>query len=231
MQQNLNPYNPNTFGEYFTKTDLYARLKQDFDICRFGQDHTTIRDNMTPRQFAAQRQFSVIPFYYLKFLTDQNPTEIYDLGCGWNIFKKYIPNIIGVGEEPLTSNRYYGDLSGKVDNDFLKAYQNYFESVFAINSLHYRPLSQIRKIVLDFISMIAPDGHGFLALNLMRMLERDVEKFKNYTTSELENFVRTELGFVNAEYLVFDLDFDDHDAGGLDNTMDGNIRLVCRKIT
>jgi len=230
MQQNLNPYDPSTFKEYFIKTDSYAKIKQYY-ICKFGEDHMTIRCNMTPRQFLAQGQFSVIPFYYLKFLTDQNPTEIYDLGCGWNIFKKYIPNIIGIGEEPLDSGRYYGDIPGKVDDYYVSQHQDYFESVFSINALHFHPLSQIKKIVLDFISMIAPGGHGFLALNLMRMLERDVEKFKNYTTPELENFVRTELGFVNAEYLVFDLDFDDQHAGGLDNTIDGNIRLVCRKIT
>jgi hypothetical protein len=230
MQQNLNAYDPNVFEEYFTKTDLYARLKQDFDICRFGRDHLKIRDNMTARQFVTQRQFSVIPFYYLKFLTDQNPTEIYDLGCGWNIFKRYIPNIIGIGEESLDSGRFYGDMSGKVDNDFLATHQNYFESVFAINSLHFHPLSTIRKIVLDFISMIAPNGHGFLTLNLMRMFERDLEKFQKYTKIELENFVRAELSFVNAEYLVFDVDFDDPE-WGMDNGMDGNIRLVCRKIT
>jgi len=230
MQQNLNAYNPSRFEEYFTTTDLYTKLKQDFDICRFGRDHNIIRRNMTPRQFVTQRQFSVIPFYYLKFLTDQNPTEIYDLGCGWNIFKKYIPNIIGVGEESLDSGRYYGDVPGKVDNDFLQSHQNYFESVFAINSLHFQPLSQIRKIVLDFISMIAPNGHGFLTLNLIRMLEKDFEKFKNYTIPELENFVRTELSFINAEYLVFDVDLDDPEYG-IDNGMDGNIRLVCRKIT
>ena len=229
MQQNINQYLPENFKKDFVNTDLYKTLQEDYEILIFGNDHLELRQGRTPRQFAACRQFSVVPFYYLKFLIDQNPSVIYDLGCGWNIFKKYIPNIIGIGEEPIDSNLYFGDLPGRVDNYYVSQHQNYFNSVFSINSLHFHPLSKIRKIVLDFISMLAPGGYGFLTLNLTRMVERDHVKFGNCTVEDLENYIRIELSNVPAEYTVFDLNFNDP-MYKLDNPMDGNIRLICHKI-
>ena len=76
--------------------------------------------------------------------------------------------------------------------------------------------------------MIAPGGHGFLAINLARMLERDTVQFKNYTAEQLEEYVRTQLSDIPAEYKVFDLNFNNHGYQP-DNAMDGNIRLICHK--
>ena len=228
MQQNVNQYNSEDFKQFFVKTDLYSKLQEDYEILTFDSNRSKLRNGRTPRQFAACRIFSVVPFYYLKFLTDQTTSVVYDLGCGWNIFKKYIPNIVGIGEEPVDSDLYFGDIPGRVDDQYVREHQEYFDSVFSINSLHFHPLSQIRKVVLDFVSMIAPGGYGFLTINLLMMLERDFAKFKNYTVEQFEEYVRTQLSDIPAEYKVFDLDFNNPEYK-LDNPMDGNIRLVCHK--
>jgi hypothetical protein len=117
---------------------------------------------MTARQWMAYGNFPVTAFYYLEFLTNQNPSVIYDLGCGWNIFKKYIPNIIGIGEEDPKSQYYFADIHGRVDPNYVEQHQNYFESVFSICALHFRPLRELRQIALEFISMMKPDSYGFL---------------------------------------------------------------------
>jgi hypothetical protein len=62
------------------------------------------------------------------------------------------------------------------------------------------------------------------------MLERDAVKFKDYTVEQLEEYVRTQLSDIPAEYKVFDLDFNNPEYH-LDGGMDGNIRLVCYKTT
>lgn len=231
MQPNKNQYNAKEFQQIFTGTDLHTKLQQDFEILLFGgETKQEIRDDRTPRHLDACRKFSVVPFYYLKFLTDQNPASIYDLGCGWNIFKKYIPNIIGVSADVVGSKHYHGDVHGYVDQNYVQAHKEYFDSVFSINALHFVPLSNMRRVVMDFISMIAPGGHGFLTLNLARMLERDNVKFANYTVEDFDNYVRTELNDLPVNLTVFDVNLTNPDYN-LDNFMDGNIRLVCHKTT
>jgi hypothetical protein len=210
MQLDINKYNQIEFEEEFKKSDLYQILKQDFDI--LGFDYHYINDTgITFRQLAGDQnrktKFSVIPFYYLKFLTDANPSKIYDLGCGWNIFKKYIPNIIGIEAENI-QNIFSEDIRDIVDDDYIKNHQNYFESVFSINSLHFYPISKIRQRVLDFASMIKDNGCGFLSLNCLSMVEADDEKFQflmrlinlqayllkiEHNVDYLEQYIRTEL--------------------------------------
>ena len=183
----------------------------------------------TARQFYGGRPnyetvFSVVPFYYINFLLDQNPETIYDIGCGWNIFKKYIPNIIGIGAEDPASSIFYGDIHDFVDDEFIQGHKDYFESVFAINSLHNHPLSSFSKIVQDFYSMVKPNGRGFLALNFQRMIERD-PRFVNADPASAELFCRTELAKLSEiNFLVVDIC-----STPIDNYMDGNIRLVMEK--
>jgi hypothetical protein len=223
MKPNINPYNQEAFSKKFVETELYQQLVKDYDNVRFEK---FFKDWRTPRQTHALRQFTAVPFYYLEFLTQQNPAVIYDLGCGWNIFKKYIPNIIGVGAEHPDSGFYYADIHDYVDDVYIAGHQNFFESVFSINALHFVPLSRLQQRVLDFYSMIKSNGSGFLALNLARMLERDVQKFNNFGPLELDQYVRDQLYDLDINYKVFDVEFTNNK---LDEFMDGNIRLVIEK--
>jgi hypothetical protein len=225
-QTNINPYDPVEFEQVFVNTTIYKELVKDFDIVSF--DNYFSAYEMTPRQFIGdcthKTIFSAVPFYYLEFLTNQQPDTIYDLGCGWNVFKRYISNIVGVGAEPADSPYYYADLQDSVDADYVKGHQSYFKSVFSINALHYHPLSDIRRVVTEFVSMLAPGGTGFLALNLQRMYERDQVKFQNFSSQDLDEYIRTELSDVDWEYKVFDVDVSVPEA-----SLDGNIRMVCQR--
>ena len=229
MIKNINEYEQSKFEPQFKKTKLYRILEKDFDCVAFSKQwnypKTGIGD--TPRKIYSDQSkslFSAVPFYYLEFLTRKNPKTIYDLGCGWNIFKKYIPNIIGIGAEDPNSDSFYGDIHDYVDDDFISNHQNYFESVFSINSLHFVPLSNLQKTVGDFYSMLQPDGVGWLALHIQRMIERDADNFHDKDRSYLDRYVRRELSDLNIDYLVFDLDL-----AIVDEFMDGNIRLVMQK--
>lgn len=225
MQADINKYDQNKFQEHFLKNPIYQQLSKDYDTLSF-EYHFRPRANYTPRQNNADRslltKFSVVPFYYLEYLVDANPVEIYDIGCGWNIFKKYIPNIIGVGAEPLDSGLFFGDKSDYFDDDYVSGYQNYFKSVFSINALHFYPLTKIRQRVLEFASIIRPGGKGFLALNCKRMME--VEHIDEFNVVQLEHQIRTDLYELPFELEVFEVDL-----STLDNWMDGNIRMIIKK--
>jgi len=234
MQHNINPYCETTFKEKFVKTELYSKLVKEYDEIVFN----THFSSGTPRQICSLSRFSVVPFYYLEFLTKHNPTTIYDLGCGWNVFKKYIPNIIGIGAEDPTAEDFFADIHGEVSFEFLQNHQNYFDSVFSINALHFRPLKDLRQVVLEFASMIKPGGRGFLSMNLARMIEHDnsegreflaqtiAKKIENNSTvyDGYEYYIRQELDNVNFTYEIFDINI-----SNLDCWMDGNIRMVIYK--
>lgn len=226
--KNINGYNSAEFAERFKKTTIYQSLTQNFDVVSFEHFiENFLKYKITPRENFGTSTTSAVPFYYLEFLTAKNPKTIYDLGCGWNMFKQYIPGIIGVGAEDPESQQFSADVHDYVDDDYVKGHQEYFESVFSINALHFHPLSELRKIATDFVSMIKPGGMGFLAVNLMRMLERDQEKFKDYTNAELDAYVRQQLTdiVIPIEYQVVDIDLSTEDSG-----MDGNIRFVVQRL-
>jgi hypothetical protein len=201
---------------------------------------------MSPREYAGtgkETVFSMIPFYYLKELFVKNPNQIYDLGCGWNIFKKYIPNIIGVSPKHQSKRPEHfactidamADVHGFIDKWYINRHQKFFESVFSINALHFRlgGLADFDKIVTDFVSMVKPGGRGFLAVNLARMINFTSDDFlKNLgvvnnpriDSIAYDHYVRTILQKINLNYIILDVNFD-----LIDSYMDGNIRIVFEK--
>jgi hypothetical protein len=102
--------------------------------------------------------------------------------------------------------------------------------VFAINALHFVPLSQLQSTVENFISMVAPGGRGFISLNLQRMVERSSDDFliSNFdslrpTNQQFDYFVRQSLNDLPCrKILVFEVDV----LNSLNDVMDGNIRIV-----
>ena len=230
--KNLNPYNElhcRSLGEKFA---FFNQIESDFDLLFWSplgaNNYSTFFS--TAREAMGHRTFSMVPFYYLEKLLEKNPANIYDLGCGWNIFKKYIPNIIGVS--PTHNDDNYADIHDMVDDVYIQGHQNFFESVFSINSLHFVPLLDLEKVIKDFVSTIAPGGRGFLALNLARILERSsADLLKTHVGSDLtstryDQYIRDVLTKIDINYLIVDVDLV---TAGIDEPIDGNIRLVFEK--
>lgn len=247
--KNLNEYNIDQCRNYCQQLVFFDRLNSDFDHLGWS-DVDTVKftscqstdlssgSDVTPREYAGTTKetfFSMVPFFYLKELLDENPKQIYDLGCGWNIFKKYIPNIVGVSPKRRSKNpKHFGaqldsraDEHGFIDERYIAAHQNFFESVFSINALHFRigGLIELGKIVTDFASMIKPGGRGFLALNLARLIDFTYnEEFIKSLNNDYDGYVRKVLSGLNLNYIIVDVNFNN-----MDSWMDGNIRIVFKK--
>ena len=237
--QNINDYNEKSFCQDFKTSDLYHTISQDFDNIVFDKHFPNVYDRslkeITPREKYALTQptyFSAVPFYYFQYLDHATASPIYDLGCGANLFKKYIPNIVGIGAEDPTGNFFHGDQHGIVDESFYSSHQNFFDRVFSINALHFCALSNLTNVIRKFASMIKPEGKGFLALNVARLIEHDsrfgqIHTRDGFRTGDsidldsVEHEVRTMIGATDLSYEVIDVDFSYYD-----NWMDGNIRLV-----
>ena len=111
-------------------------------------------------------------WYYIQKLIETNPDQIYDFGCGWNIHKKYLPIIVGVGPDEA-EGRYFADQEDYVDEDYIKYHQSFFSSAMSICALNDLPLSKIRLLVESFISMVKPGGRGYIALDLDQMFNKE----------------------------------------------------------
>ena len=233
--ENINPYNEEHFKEYFINTDLCQKLIHGVDVVIWDKLSKNLLSHkgapITPVQLRYERIVSVSPFYYLKFLTDVNPTSIHDLGCGMNFYKKFIPNIVGIGAEPIESIYYLGDVWGRFDDNYVLENQNKFESLFSIDAIHFTKLSNLRKITDQFISMVKPKGRGFLSLNVARMLEQlepnEIKYIFNTvspTTEQIDRYVRKELTNLSCKILCFDVDM-----SIVDDPILGNIRIVFEK--
>jgi len=234
----IQPYNHIIWEKQFKDTDIYHRLCEEFDIVffnkewyspeRYYQGTGTEIVCPTPRQDFAnpvpiKRKCSAIAFYYIDWLQQAKPNQVYDLGCGWNFFKKYYPNIIGVSAEPPTSQYFYADIHDFVDDVYISQHQEYFESVFSICALHFIPLSDIKNRVLDFSSMIKPGGRGWLSMNAARMIDRDRESFGNKGKTFITNFIKQQINNVpNIQTLEIDLSI-------MDEMIDGNIQITFSK--
>ena len=77
--------------------------------------------------------------------------------------------------------------------------------------------------------MIKTGGRGFLSLNLQRMIEQEQELLQLFSTAtptvlQYEDYLRNELATVDLKFLILDVDLE-----LIDESMDGNIRLVIEK--
>ena len=226
---NLNEYNEEKFKHAFENSTIFQQISNDFDYIIWDKNRTH-RMYHTARQVMGQKTFYVTPFYYIEKLTEKNPDIILDIGCGWNIFKKYIPNIIGLDID-FDNINFFADIKGFVNDEYVKLHKNYFESAFSINALHFGSISNLENIIVNFVSMIKPKGRGFLALNFQRLLDNSSpeELIRIFDTSEpttidYENYIRLVLSKIECEYLVVDIDLT-----VMDEYLNGNIRIVFEK--
>lgn len=225
--RNLNEYNQEEFESEFAGSEITEKIKQDFDFLVW-EKHLPTHVFATERQFIGTRICTMTSFYYIEKLLEKNPKEIYDFGCGWNLFKKYIPSVVGVSpENPEDVHTYFGDQYDFFDEDFAKNHQQQYESAMAICSLNYRPLTEIKNIIDLFISVIKPGGRGYVALDVTPMVVREdpfnldnIFGTTSPTVHEIEDYVRDQLGGLKCKHLIFDFD------GEIENPYDGNLRIV-----
>lgn len=231
--ENFNEYDPIKFKSAFQNSELYNKIVENADIIVWEKYFSTnggfrIFDTNTPREIYAKKVVFLAPFYYLQFLTELNPSKIYDIGCGMNYFKKFIPSVIGIDAE-INNGKIIGDIYAQFDERFVL--KNKFDSAFSINSLHFIPITQLRQRILDFVRVINTGGRGFLTLNSHRLIENSLRNEQKLvfpdgvTLEQLNRYVRTQFDNIeDIKILCLDIDPD-----FIDDWMNGNIRLVFEK--
>ena len=192
------------------------------------------RSLQTPRKDQLTKKFSMIPLWYLDFLTSVKPTKIVDIGCGGNFFKPLIKKIYNIdchGIDPTPEN-HAADEFDFFDAEFSQGHTEVYQSAFSINALHFVPLHQLTTRVNEFYNIIAKGGRGFLALNSARMLEYTSSEWLSTTFGktdpdplQVQEYVYNQLSTLDIDFILTDLLITECP----DEYMDGNIRMVFKK--
>jgi len=228
-------FNQELFQRQFQFSELAHRAQQAFgERTRLIYENTDIRALPTPResllyQVTNRPVFSVVPFFYLGFLLEKNPTLIADIGCGANLFKKVIPQIHGI--DPGTDNQM-ADEHDFFDAEFSRGHTNAYPSAFSICAIHFLSLSKLGERIMEFANIIESGGRGFLAMNIERMLEHTSEdelvRLTDTPTPDrdtLSEYVDDVIRALPLKFLVVDNLVKEY----VNEAVNGNIRLVFEK--
>jgi len=104
-------------------------------------------------------------FYYIEMLLDTNPKVILDVGCGDNVFKKYIPQIVGL--DPMSAN---ADIHERFDDKFVEQHTGKYDCAMALQSIHHVSLLKFVDRINQFGKIIKPGGRGFFSTNLSKLV-------------------------------------------------------------
>ena len=182
----MNKIDYNKFRTEFLATPVGQQVSNDFDVVTCTNTHypsillvahshgSTCREllgSTTISSVGKQTTLSIVSFYYLQFLQEKNPEIIYDIGCGWNIWSKYIPNIIGID-----NSSKYAHIQEDYNTDFVSKNYRKFESAFSINmsaSMNKTPdtgeetpitFANLADSIREFSSIIAQGGRGYFSI-------------------------------------------------------------------
>ena len=124
MIANINPYNEVDFEKSFKETALFKQLTSEFDLITFSSINSSFNlPEMCPREYRGIRIISAVPFWFINQFNDK---PIYDLGCGWNLYKKYY-NVTGI--DPIGR---HADIVDTVDHEYIANHQQAFSNIITM---------------------------------------------------------------------------------------------------
>ena len=218
---NINVYDQVEFKQKFMQSKIYKMIDAEADIIIWEKNDEIPIGEFTPRLQSWFRIATMQPCYYIDLLYENNPSCIYDIGCGINWFKQFYPNIYGIGGEKEDRGEYFGDERGRWGEGLESKLTN-IEAMFAMLSLHFRGVDKIRTLIEEVISTLAINGRAYLSFN-----SRQIIKFTNkkITTIEVVKYLRYDLAKIESvRWLVVDMD------SSYDSSLDGNISLVFERV-
>jgi SAM-dependent methyltransferase len=163
-------FDKDQFEREFSKSLIYQQLAKDYPVLYTEADGITevTRDfsYKFPRAILQEQGIFVCSsFYYIEMLLDTNPKVILDVGCGDNVFKKYIPQIVGL--DPMSAN---ADIHERFDDKFVEQHTGKYDCAMALQSIHHVSLLKFVDRINQFGKIIKPGGRGFFSTNLSKLV-------------------------------------------------------------
>ena len=212
---NYQNYNKDEFLKKFSQTEIYKKLTQHYRHMFSDQNDVDIEYTSGEEFHRSTFENASIciysQFYYLGLIQENNPEVIADVGCGGNLIKKYIPNVVGFDKTQFAD--HYEWFDGKfIDNHYQE-----FSSAFSVNAIHFVSLIEFANRINDFGKIIKPTGLGFVTFNLLRMIERTqphefakiFDLSRPVTSRDYRLYIENQLKNIKYNLLLVDIMFED----------------------
>jgi len=211
-------YDKEKFVEEFKQTDIYCQLVNDYQNVSESLGEDTYR--LLPRRTTSAREstFYYSTFYYLKLLLEKNPKVILDLGCGSNLFKKYIPQIHGVDYDDV----YFKDTADAIESyseEWVTSNLEKYDCAMTIGAIHNVSMSQLPDRINEFGRVIKQGGRGYFSVNLRRVMQNtELHEYaklfdlsKRQTKLDLYRVVVAQCEKIKYKIVALDVTFLDHE--------------------
>lgn len=227
MLDNFNVYDEESWEAEFTGSTIHQQLCREFDLITFDSDLENFGKvkGMTSRHFRGIRIVSAMPFWFIDQIAKANKHPIYDLGCGWNLYKKYYNNIVGIsGEEPDTP-LFFGDEHGFVTPAYIVGNVGRFHNIITQNALHYITIEELLPQIAGIMSMCKIHGYVFIEFNICHMLNKS--DIKPDELKDIAKLIRTQLEFLKYAHNLISFELIDEKIHK--NFQEGTLRILVQK--
>jgi len=205
----INGINYKDFFEKFKQTEIGKQLTADFDevtcsnknppsiLVVKNKYNTTCRELLGRNDLSIKKPYttiSAVSFYYINMLLEKNPSIIYDFGCGWNLWKKYIPIIHGVD-----NNSDNADEIADFNRKYISKYYRSIPSAFMINmdfgiGGENTTFENIGDHIIEFSKIIQSGGRGYFATSGYGLLYFTPDEwFKTHSITRYEHWKIAEI--------------------------------------
>jgi SAM-dependent methyltransferase len=134
-------------------------------------------------------------FAILPDIMKLNPKTILDLGCGYNEFKRYFPQLVGID---------FANSCADVVDDFLNydCPDNSQDVILALGSINFVDLETVTQNVDYIHRKLKPGGTAFIRVNPAQAPDDSItEKFYAWSIEDIYNFT-TKYNFIIRDNII-----------------------------
>ena len=185
---------------------------------------------LTPRERYFYPTFHTNSLYYIDAVQAQKPQQVFDIGCGMNVWKKFYDNIIGVDPQ---------DPRADIRLDFDRFKQAYIESAYglvdsciSIGTMNmFVSIKHLLQNLCEFIKCTKIGYRGYVTINLCGMMSRGTpkehkEELFGVSNPDAEQVSKYCNAIVEELPGISIIIYDNFITDKFNEYMDGNLRLV-----
>lgn len=234
------------FKKSFLRTDIGQQILKEFDTVTCTNNNTPHHLQFEARYRATGRELlgnnfiraqqsctgiSIVTLFYLELLQETNPKVIYDIGCGWNLWKRYYPNIIGID-----SWSDYADIHDVYSQDFINKWEGKMDCAMSVNLDVDFPyptnFDNVGEQIVQFSRLLKSGGRGYVSLPAIGFFHNTTREWYNdnniayYDCDAIEDYIKQKIILTDLDIIALDIEMD-----VILNTpgIDGEVRVVFRK--
>ena len=175
IDNHINGFNKKQWQDSIRTKPYWPVLKQMQDQ-GYKLDHNALYrgdsfKTLTPRERYFYPTFHTNSLYYIDAVQAQKPQQVFDIGCGMNVWKKFYDNIIGVDpQDPRADIRLDFD---RFKQAYIDSAYGLVDSCISIGTMNmFVSIKFLLQNLCEFIKCTKIGYRGYVTINLCGMMSR-----------------------------------------------------------